>query len=54
MAAAKERFAGVERIEYSVLDITRDPVEQGFQLGSYDLIIGANVSLLFCETPLYT
>ncbi|ORY69074.1 uncharacterized protein BCR38DRAFT_508552 [Pseudomassariella vexata] len=47
MAAAKERFAGAEGMEISVLDISKDPAEQGFQLGSYDLIIGANVGSLF-------
>ncbi|ORY60122.1 putative polyketide synthase [Pseudomassariella vexata] len=43
MAAAKERFANAQGMEYSVLDISRDPVEQGFSPGTYDLIIGANV-----------
>lgn len=43
MAAAKERFENCENIEYGVLDISQDPVEQGFQLGAYDLIIGSNV-----------
>lgn len=42
---AKERFKNVQGIEYSVLDISRDPAEQGFELGSYDLIIATNVSL---------
>ncbi|KAL2751982.1 hypothetical protein ACRALDRAFT_1045166, partial [Sodiomyces alcalophilus JCM 7366] len=43
MTAAKERFANHTAIEYAVLDVTVDPVEQGFQLGTYDLIIAANV-----------
>ncbi|RYP42065.1 hypothetical protein DL767_000577 [Monosporascus sp. MG133] len=43
MTAAKERFANHAAIEYAVLDVTVDPAEQGFQLGSYDLIIAANV-----------
>lgn len=43
MAAAKERFHQYENIEYKVLDISKDPSEQGFDLGAYDLIIGANV-----------
>lgn len=47
MAAAKERFAAAgDAIEYGVLDISKDPVEQGFRAGSYDLIIAANVSSL--------
>ena len=43
MTAAKERFADVEGIEYAALDISQDPVGQGFQLGNYDLIIASNV-----------
>ena len=45
MTAAKQRFADAENIEYAVLDIGKDPVEQGFQPGSFDLIIGSNVGL---------
>jgi acyl transferase domain-containing protein len=50
MAAARERFAEYENILYAVLDITKDPMEQGFQLGSYDFIVCSNVgfhALLF-------
>lgn len=43
MAAAKDRFAGAENIEFAVLDASKDPADQGFQLESYDLIIAANV-----------
>lgn len=40
---AKDRFADTANIEFSSLDISKDPVEQGFEAGSYDLIIAANV-----------
>lgn len=40
---AKERFAEYANIEYSVLDITKDPVDQGFEPESYDLVIATNV-----------
>ncbi|OJJ30102.1 hypothetical protein ASPWEDRAFT_164008 [Aspergillus wentii DTO 134E9] len=40
---AKNRFANHANVEYSVLDITKDPAEQGFELGSYDIIIATNV-----------
>ncbi|KAI2915447.1 hypothetical protein CBS147371_5732 [Aspergillus niger] len=40
---AQERFKEYEGIEYKVLDITKDPIEQGFQAESYDLIIAGNV-----------
>ncbi|KAI8630110.1 putative polyketide synthase [Xylariaceae sp. FL1651] len=43
LAAAGERFANYENIEFAVLDITKNPVEQGFQLASYDLIVCSNV-----------
>ena len=41
--AAKERFKDVPDIEYSVLDISQDPLAQGFEAQSYDLIIATNV-----------
>ncbi|THV54034.1 hypothetical protein BGAL_0036g00330 [Botrytis galanthina] len=43
--AAKERFASAPNMEFSVLDINQDPADQGFQLGSYDLVIAANASI---------
>jgi acyl transferase domain-containing protein len=47
--AAKERFKDYANIEYAVLDITKDPVEQGFEAESYDLVLAANVS--HCYSP---
>lgn len=43
--AAKERFKDHPNIEFSVLDISKDPLEQGFEEESYDLILAANVGL---------
>ena len=43
--AAKERFKDYQNIEFSVLDISKDPLEQGFEEGSYDLILAANVTI---------
>ncbi|KAK1141874.1 Mycolipanoate synthase [Aspergillus melleus] len=40
---AKERFKDYDGVEYKALDISRDPVEQGFNAGEYDLIIASNV-----------
>ncbi|TRX93498.1 hypothetical protein FHL15_005470 [Xylaria flabelliformis] len=48
MASAGQRFAGFE-IEYAVLDITEDPVEQGFQAASYDLIVCSNVVEMYAQ-----
>lgn len=39
---AKERFKDYQAIEYQVLDITADPASQGFELGSFDLIVSSN------------
>jgi 2-polyprenyl-3-methyl-5-hydroxy-6-metoxy-1,4-benzoquinol methylase len=41
--AARERFGNVTGIEYQTLDISRDPCEQGFAAGTFDLIVAANV-----------
>nr|AKA59416.1 polyketide synthase [uncultured bacterium AB_1383] len=42
---ARERLApdGRPGLRFDTLDITRDPVEQGFAAGSYDLVVGYNV-----------
>ncbi|TGJ85110.1 hypothetical protein E0Z10_g3631 [Xylaria hypoxylon] len=42
--AARERFdSWGETISYSTLDIEKDPEDQGFDLGSYDVIVAAQV-----------
>ncbi|RSL49057.1 hypothetical protein CEP54_012625 [Fusarium duplospermum] len=41
--AARERFANASNLEFKVLDVSKDPLQQGFQEGSYDLVIAANV-----------
>ncbi|KAF5019294.1 hypothetical protein F66182_8712 [Fusarium sp. NRRL 66182] len=42
--AAKERFKDYRNIEYRVLDISKDPAEQGFAHDEkYDLVIATNV-----------
>lgn len=43
--AAKERFAHNEAITYKTLDISSDPIAQGFERGGYDFILATNVSL---------
>ncbi|KAL3473253.1 hypothetical protein BJX99DRAFT_261561 [Aspergillus californicus] len=42
-SAAKERFAAYSGLEFKTLDIGKDPAEQGFETGTYDLIIASNV-----------
>ncbi|KFY90930.1 hypothetical protein V500_04889, partial [Pseudogymnoascus sp. VKM F-4518 (FW-2643)] len=38
-AAAKERFKEYPGLSFKVLDISKDPAEQDFDLGAYDLIV---------------
>lgn len=40
---AKERFKDYVGIEYKTLDVSKNPLEQGFAAGEYDLIIASNV-----------
>lgn len=46
MAAAKERFREYEGLEYKILDISRDPLLQGYSAQSFDLVIASNVSVV--------
>ena len=42
--AAKGRFSDcADKMSYKILDIERNPTDQGFNLGQYDLIIASNV-----------
>ncbi|KAH7240057.1 polyketide synthase [Fusarium redolens] len=41
--AAKDRFSNASNMEFKVLDVSQNPLEQGFQSGTYDLIVAANV-----------
>jgi SAM-dependent methyltransferase len=40
---AKERFKSYPAIDYATLDISRDPIDQGFDAEGYDFIIASNV-----------
>ena len=40
---ARTEFAGFPVVRYELLDITRDPAEQGFRPGTFDVVIAANV-----------
>jgi hypothetical protein len=51
---AKERFSSVQSIEYSVLDISQDPADQGFELGSFDLVVATNVGSPSGKTPCWS
>ena len=43
LTRAREKFAAYPFVEYQLLDIEKNPVEQGFSAHSYDLVIAANV-----------
>lgn len=40
---AQDRFKDYSGVEYRVLDISRDPVQQGFGEAEYDLVVASNV-----------
>jgi acyl transferase domain-containing protein/NAD(P)-dependent dehydrogenase (short-subunit alcohol dehydrogenase family)/SAM-dependent methyltransferase len=40
---AQQKFAEHPCMRFSLLDVERDPVSQGFQSGEYDVVIAANV-----------
>nr|ALQ32976.1 putative polyketide synthase [Fusarium sp. NRRL 25184] len=41
--AAKSRFSDAPNMEFKILDVSQNPLEQGFESGTYDLIVAANV-----------
>ncbi|KKY36228.1 putative polyketide synthase [Diaporthe ampelina] len=41
--AARERFRRYDAVDYAVLDVSKDPLEQGFEPGSFDFIVACNV-----------
>ncbi|KAK2052271.1 hypothetical protein LY76DRAFT_671662 [Colletotrichum caudatum] len=43
LVSAKERFKNFDGVEYRALDITVDPLAQGFEPHSYDMIVASNV-----------
>ena len=43
LSNAEVKFAGYPFMRYALLDIERDPIEQGFEPHSFDLVIAANV-----------
>ncbi|KAK2756138.1 Type I Iterative PKS [Arachnomyces sp. PD_36] len=43
LSAAQENLGHAEFVEYCLLDISQNPLEQGFEAHSYDLIIASNV-----------
>ena len=40
---AKQRFSHAPNMEYKILDVSKDPLKQGFEPETYDLILATNV-----------
>ncbi|GAB1201523.1 hypothetical protein APSETT445_000098 [Aspergillus pseudonomiae] len=45
LGAARETFGDFKNMEYKVLDISRDPIDQGYNSHEYDLVIASNGTL---------
>ena len=43
LATAQEKFAKYRNIEFSILNIEHDPLAQGFEAETYDIVLAANV-----------
>jgi SAM-dependent methyltransferase/short-subunit dehydrogenase/acyl carrier protein len=43
LSRARVKFANAPAMSYRLLDVENDPLQQGFEAGSYDIIIAANV-----------
>jgi SAM-dependent methyltransferase len=43
LARAQEKFREHPFVRYSILDIERDPAEQGYPAGAFDVVVAANV-----------
>lgn len=46
----KEAFRKHENVDFKVLDLTKDPIKQGFVSESFDVVIASNVSELKCPS----
>ena len=43
LSKAQEKFSGYPFIDYEILNIERDPLKQGFEPASFDLVVASNV-----------
>ena len=43
LAQAKDQFKSYPRLRVALLDIERNPADQGFEAGAYDVVIASNV-----------
>ncbi|GII57280.1 polyketide synthase [Planotetraspora thailandica] len=47
----RQRFAGFDFVDYAVLDLDADPIEQGLAAGGFDLVVAANSLHLARDLP---
>lgn len=47
LSQCKKRFAVYTHVNYALLDIGLDPLDQGFKEGYYDIVIASNVRVSF-------
>lgn len=52
--SAKATLVESGNIEYFVLDISQDPLRQGFERESFDLIIASNVCCIYCPSVYFS
>ncbi len=43
LTKAREKFSSFVNMDYRLLNVERDPAEQGFETGSFDVVLAANV-----------
>lgn len=43
LTKAREKFHAFTGVDYRLLNVERDPAEQGFEMGSFDIVLAANV-----------
>jgi len=43
LGAAQEKFQDVRNIDFRALDIEKNPLDQGFEAGTYDIVLASNV-----------
>ena len=52
LGVAQEKFQNYRHLEFGILDIESDPVDQGFEEHFYDIVFASNVSLRFSSVGL--
>jgi acyl transferase domain-containing protein/NAD(P)-dependent dehydrogenase (short-subunit alcohol dehydrogenase family)/SAM-dependent methyltransferase/acyl carrier protein len=51
LSRAKRKFSDYRSVNYRLLDIDRDPAQQGYELGGFDLVLATNVIHATADLP---